>query len=47
MGFVDAGPVIYASAQAIYTDELWVFALLNSNYICVGLKLFLGNWRVV
>lgn len=43
MGFVDAGPVIYASAQAIYTDELWVFALLNSKLHMCWVKAVSGQ----
>lgn len=31
IGFVEAGPVIYASAQAVYNPEPWVFGVINSN----------------
>jgi len=31
IGFVDAGPVIYASAQAVYNPQPWLFGVINSN----------------
>lgn len=31
IGFINKGPVIYASAQAIYDGEPWVFGILNSK----------------
>ncbi|MFI1743252.1 class I SAM-dependent DNA methyltransferase [Thalassobellus sediminis] len=29
--FIEAGPVIYASAQAVYEAEAWVFGVINSR----------------
>ena len=31
IGFIEEGPVIYASAQAVYNPEPWLFGVINSN----------------
>lgn len=43
MGFVQSGPVIYASAQAIYDAEYWVLAVLSSRMHMVWTKATAGR----
>ncbi|HEA29469.1 MAG TPA: class I SAM-dependent DNA methyltransferase [Leeuwenhoekiella sp.] len=31
IGFIDKDPVVYASAQAVYSPEPWLFSIINSN----------------
>ncbi len=41
--FLENGPVIYASAQAIYDPELWVFGVVNSRMHMTWVKAVAGR----